>query len=25
MIKANRELLKGTGWERKAIRVEKYD
>jgi ferredoxin-NADP reductase len=25
MIKANRELLKGLGWDRKAIRVEKYD
>ena len=25
MIKANRDLLKGLGWERKAVRFEKYD
>jgi ferredoxin-NADP reductase len=25
MIKANRELLKGLGWDRKSIRYEKYD
>ena len=25
MIKANRDLLKGLGWDRKAIRYEKYD
>jgi len=25
MIKANRELLKGMGWDRKAIKFEKYD
>jgi ferredoxin-NADP reductase len=25
MIKANRELLKGMGWDRKSIRYEKYD
>jgi ferredoxin-NADP reductase len=25
MIKANRELLKSTGWDRKSIRYEKYD
>jgi len=25
MIKANRELLKGIGWDRKSIRYEKYD
>jgi hypothetical protein len=25
MVKANRELLKGQGWDRKAILYEKYD
>jgi NAD(P)H-flavin reductase len=25
MIKANRELLKSLGWDRKSIRYEKYD
>jgi ferredoxin-NADP reductase len=25
MVKANRELLKGMGWDRKSIRYEKYD
>jgi len=25
MIKANRELLKGLGWDRRSIRYEKYD
>ena len=25
MIKANRELLKGLGWDRKSILYEKYD
>ena len=25
MVRANRELLKGLGWDRKAIRYEKYD
>ena len=25
MIRANRDLLKGLGWDRKAIRYEKYD
>jgi len=25
MIKANRELLKSLGWDRKDIRYEKYD
>jgi len=25
MIRANRELLKGLGWDRRSIRYEKYD
>jgi ferredoxin-NADP reductase len=25
MVKANRELLKSLGWDRKSIRYEKYD
>jgi ferredoxin-NADP reductase len=25
MVSANRELLKGLGWDRKAILFEKYD
>jgi NAD(P)H-flavin reductase len=25
MVKANRELLKSIGWDRKSIRYEKYD
>ena len=25
MVRANRELLKGLGWDRKAILYEKYD